>query len=94
MPEGTGPRAVVVACDPVDGSSNLDVGGSVGTIFSIRAGRGAQPAGPAALGTVDNQLAAGYVISRAQPVATMQTWPLAARAGVEARGVSGPRERG
>ncbi len=39
-------------------------------------------------------LAAGYVISRAQPVATMQTWPLAARAGVEAPGVSGPRERG
>ena len=30
-------------------------------------------------------LAAGYVVSRAQPVATMQTWPLAARAGVEAR---------
>ena len=38
-------------------------------------------------------LAAGYVVSRAQPVATMQTWPLAARAGVEAPGVSGPRER-
>jgi hypothetical protein len=38
-------------------------------------------------------LAAGYVVSRAQPVATMQTWPLAARAGVEARGVGGPRER-
>ena len=34
-------------------------------------------------------LAAGYVVSRAQPVATMQTWPLAARAGVKA---SGPRE--
>src|SRR6266487_6154692 len=29
-------------------------------------------------------LAAGYVVSRAQPVATMQTWPLAARAGVRA----------
>jgi hypothetical protein len=39
-------------------------------------------------------LAAGYVVSRAQPVATMQTWPLAARAGVEAPGVSAPRERG
>jgi hypothetical protein len=34
-------------------------------------------------------LAAGYVVSRAQPVATMQTWPLAARAGVKA---PGPRE--
>jgi hypothetical protein len=38
-------------------------------------------------------LAAGYVVSRAQPVATMQTWPLAARAGVEARDVRGPQER-
>jgi hypothetical protein len=34
-------------------------------------------------------LAAGYVVSRAQPVATMQSWPLAARAGVK---VPGPRE--
>ena len=25
----------VVACDPIDGSSNLDAGVSVGTIFSI-----------------------------------------------------------
>jgi hypothetical protein len=38
-------------------------------------------------------LAAGFVVSRAAPVATMQTWPLAARAGVEARGVSSPGER-
>ena len=36
-------------------------------------------------------LAAGYVVSRAHPVATMQTWPLAARAGVRA---SGPHEIG
>jgi len=39
-------------------------------------------------------LAAGYVVSREQPVATMQTWPLAARAGVEAGGVRAPREPG
>ncbi len=38
-------------------------------------------------------LVTGYVVSRAEPVATMQTWPLAARAGVEAPGVRGPRER-
>ena len=37
-------------------------------------------------------LATGYAVSRAQPVATMQTWPLAARAGVRASGVRGPRE--
>jgi hypothetical protein len=38
-------------------------------------------------------LAAGYVVSRAQPVGTMQTWPLVARAGVEAPGLRGLRER-
>jgi hypothetical protein len=39
-------------------------------------------------------LAAGYVVSRVTPVATMQTWPLAARAGVEASGGRAPREAG
>ena len=40
-------------------------------------------------------LAAGFVVARARPLATMQTWPLAARAGVErSRGHSGQdRER-
>jgi len=38
-------------------------------------------------------LATGYIVARAQPVATMQTWPFAARAGVEAEGVISPRER-
>ena len=38
-------------------------------------------------------LVAGFVISRAVPVATMQTWPLAARAGVEATGMDRERER-
>ena len=38
-------------------------------------------------------LAAGFVVSRAVPVATMQTWPLAARAGVEATGMDRGRER-
>ncbi len=37
-------------------------------------------------------LAAGYVVSRAEPIATMQTWPLAARAGVKMSGVSAARE--
>jgi hypothetical protein len=39
-------------------------------------------------------LATGFVVSRAQPIATMQTWPLAARAGVETPGVGAPREPG
>ena len=62
MPEGKGPNALVVACDPVDGSSNLDVNGTVGTIFSLRPSRGMDPAGPAALGPGTEQIAAGYVM--------------------------------
>ena len=50
MYEGKGSTGLVVACDPVDGSSNLDVNGTVGTIFSLRPSRGWDPAGPAALG--------------------------------------------
>ncbi len=38
-------------------------------------------------------LAVGFVVARATPLATMQTWPLAARAGVEASGVRPERER-
>lgn len=62
MPEGKGPNGLVVACDPVDGSSNLDVNGTVGTIFSLRPSRGLDPAGPAALGPGTEQVAAGYVM--------------------------------
>ncbi len=38
-------------------------------------------------------LAAGIVVSRAEPVATMQTWPLQMRAGMEASGMDWKRER-
>jgi fructose-1,6-bisphosphatase I len=62
MSEGSGPHGIVVCCDPVDGSSNLDVGGAVGTIFSLRPAGRRTPAGPAALGPVDNQVGAGYVL--------------------------------
>ena len=62
MMEGAGPHGLVVCCDPVDGSSNLDVGGAVGTIFSLRPGGRRAPAGPAALGPVGNQVGAGYVL--------------------------------
>jgi len=62
MMEGAGPHGLVVCCDPVDGSSNLDVGGAVGTIFSLRPGGRRAPAGRAALGPVDNQVGAGYVL--------------------------------
>jgi len=62
IPEGKGPGGVVVACDPVDGSSNLDVNGTVGTIFSVKPSLGWDPAGPAALTPGTDQLAAGYVM--------------------------------
>ena len=54
--------ALVVCTDPVDGSSNLDVNGAVGTIFALRASEGKTPAGPVALGGGTRQLAAGYVM--------------------------------
>jgi hypothetical protein len=38
-------------------------------------------------------LTTGLVVARAQPIATMQTWPLAARAGVETTGMDLRRER-
>src|SRR6266498_4967695 len=62
MAEGKGQHALVVACDPVDGSSNLDVNGTVGTIFSLRPSQGMDPAGPAALGAGTEQVAAGYIM--------------------------------
>jgi fructose-1,6-bisphosphatase I len=54
----------VVCFDPVDGSSNLDVNGVVGTIFSIRArsGRGPGHAAPDAVLPGTAQVAAGYVM--------------------------------
>jgi fructose-1,6-bisphosphatase I len=62
IPEAGGTRGLVVCCDPVDGSSNLDVNGTVGTIFSVKASGGRVPAGPAALGPGTEQIAAGYVM--------------------------------
>ncbi len=60
--EAGGTHALVVCADPVDGSSNLDVNGAVGTIFSLRSSRGKTPAGPQALGAGTDQIGAGYVM--------------------------------
>jgi fructose-1,6-bisphosphatase I len=60
--EAGGTHALVVCADPVDGSSNLDVNGVVGTIFSLRPSKGKTPAGPVALGAGTDQIAAGYVM--------------------------------
>lgn len=62
IPEAGGTHGLVVCCDPVDGSSNLDVNGTVGTIFSVRPSGGRIPAGPAAFGRGTEQIAAGYVM--------------------------------
>jgi fructose-1,6-bisphosphatase I len=62
MSEAAGVNALVVCADPVDGSSNLDVNGSVGTIFSLRPSHGKSPAASAALGPGTEQIAAGYVM--------------------------------
>jgi fructose-1,6-bisphosphatase I len=54
----------VVCFDPVDGSSNLDVNGIVGTIFSVLRKRGTGPdhARADALQPGSAQLAAGYIM--------------------------------
>ncbi len=61
---GDGPGKYVLLYDPLDGSSNIDVNVSIGTIFSVH--RRVSAAGP---GTLDdclqpgrNQVAAGYVL--------------------------------
>jgi fructose-1,6-bisphosphatase I len=59
---GEGPY--VVCIDPVDGSSNLDINGIVGTIFSVRRRRGTGRAGMAADAVQPGsaQVAAGYIM--------------------------------
>jgi fructose-1,6-bisphosphatase I len=53
----------IVLLDPLDGSSNIDVNVSVGTIFSVyRLPEGATPSTDAALQPGSEQVAAGYVI--------------------------------
>jgi fructose-1,6-bisphosphatase I len=53
----------IVLLDPLDGSSNIDVNVSVGTIFSVyRLPEGATPSTDAALQPGTEQVAAGYVI--------------------------------
>ncbi len=62
--ECRGPSRYVVCFDPVDGSSNTDINGIVGTIFGIRPGRPATDPDPAtaALQPGTAQVAAGYIM--------------------------------
>ena len=63
--DGEGDGQYIVLLDPLDGSSNIDVNVSVGTIFSIYRlpdGWEGKPEMPAALQPGTEQVAAGYVV--------------------------------
>lgn len=61
--DAEGERRYCVLFDPLDGSSNLDVCGGVGTIFSIlRQDRRATDAEASLLQAGDEQVAAGYIL--------------------------------
>ena len=57
-----GVRRYCVLFDPLDGSSNLDICGAVGTIFSILAHDGGSPGRSPLLQPGVKQVAAGYVL--------------------------------
>jgi fructose-1,6-bisphosphatase I len=72
--ESDGERRYVVLFDPLDGSSNLDTCGSVGTIFSIlRHDRRARPIERSALQRGSEQVAAGYVLYGSSVVVVLTT---------------------
>ena len=60
--EADGARRYAVLFDPLDGSSNLDVCGAVGTIFSILPHEAGVPARASLLQRGAAQVAAGYVL--------------------------------
>jgi fructose-1,6-bisphosphatase I len=70
--DAEGPRRYCVLFDPLDGSSNLDVCGGVGTIFSIlRHDRRAREPETSVLQTGTEQIAAGYVLYGSSTVFTL-----------------------
>lgn len=70
----TGERPYVVLFDPLDGSSNLDVCGNVGTIFSIlQHDRRASAIEDSAVQPGVNQVGAGYVLYGPSTVLVLST---------------------
>lgn len=68
----SGPRRYCVLFDPLDGSSNLDVCGGVGTIFSVlQADRRSNDAEASVLQPGKRQIAAGYVLYGSSTVFTL-----------------------
>jgi len=69
-----GERPYIVLFDPLDGSSNIDVCGGIGTIFSIlRHDRRAESAEAAVLQKGVDQCAAGYVLYGPQTTLVLTT---------------------
>ena len=69
-----GERPYVVLFDPLDGSSNLDTCGGVGTIFSIlRHDRRANPIESSCLQPGTQQVAAGYILYGSSTVFVLTT---------------------
>jgi fructose-1,6-bisphosphatase I len=64
IPDGVRPGSYAIAFDPLDGSSNIEVNVSIGTIFSIHRRVTSEGRGTAAdlLQTGSSQIAAGYVV--------------------------------
>ncbi|HKX46264.1 MAG TPA: class 1 fructose-bisphosphatase [Planctomycetota bacterium] len=72
--QDTGERRYVVLFDPLDGSSNLDVAGGVGTIFSIlRHDRRVEDPTDSVLQAGTEQVAAGYVLYGSSTVFVLTT---------------------
>ena len=70
----SGERPYVVLFDPLDGSSNLDVCGGIGTIFSIlQHDRRASAVEDSALQPGDRQVGAGYVLYGPSTVLVLTT---------------------
>ena len=64
IPDGVRPGSYAIAFDPLDGSSNIEVNVSIGTIFSIHRRVTSEGRGTAAdlLQTGSSQIAAGYEV--------------------------------
>lgn len=72
---GTAGGAFIVAFDPLDGSSNIDINGQIGTIFSIYRARDNIPADGEAQFNQQGiaQVCAGYVLYGASTLLTITT---------------------
>ena len=64
VPEGGGKSSYILATDPIDGSSNTDINGSLGTIFGIYRRRDAEGQGNKSIPLPQGSdiVAAGYVL--------------------------------